>query len=114
MRDWLYVEDHADALLLVVEKGERWGAVLQYRRQQRTDGIIDLVRTTLRASGRTLRPEAERRYDRSDQFRRPIVRAMTLRYAIDASTRIRDELGWQPSVTVEEGLAAHRRLVSRQ
>jgi dTDP-glucose 4,6-dehydratase len=27
-----------------------------------------------------------------------------LRYAIDA-TRIRDELGWQPSVTVEEGLA---------
>ena len=27
-----------------------------------------------------------------------------LRYAIDAS-RIRDELGWQPSVTVEEGLA---------
>ena len=27
-----------------------------------------------------------------------------LRYAIDAS-RIRDELGWSPSVTVEEGLA---------
>jgi hypothetical protein len=27
-----------------------------------------------------------------------------LRYAIDA-TRIRDELGWEPSVTVEEGLA---------
>jgi dTDP-D-glucose 4,6-dehydratase len=34
VRDWLYVEDHADALLLVVEKGEA-GAELQHRRQQR-------------------------------------------------------------------------------
>jgi dTDP-glucose 4,6-dehydratase len=34
VRDWLYVEDHADALLLVLRKG-RAGPQLQHRRQQR-------------------------------------------------------------------------------
>jgi dTDP-D-glucose 4,6-dehydratase len=35
VRDWLYVEDHADALLLV-SKRANW-AQLQYRRQQRAE-----------------------------------------------------------------------------
>ena len=34
VRDWLYVEDHADALLTVVHAG-RGGPVLQYRRRER-------------------------------------------------------------------------------
>ncbi len=34
VRDWLYVEDHADALILVAEKG-RVGENLQHRRLER-------------------------------------------------------------------------------
>jgi dTDP-glucose 4,6-dehydratase len=33
VRDWLYVEDHADALLLVVEQGAAWPQ-LQHRRRE--------------------------------------------------------------------------------
>jgi nucleoside-diphosphate-sugar epimerase len=51
VRDWLYVEDHADALLLVVEKGEG-GPQLQYRRQQRAPEHRPRAHH-LRAAGRT-------------------------------------------------------------
>mgnify|MGYP002714689707 CR=1 FL=1 len=99
VRDWLYVEDHADALLLVVEKG-------QIGRSYNIGGEnearnIDLVRTICAHMDR-LRPDAAP-HDRLITFvtDRP---GHDRRYAIDP-TRIREELGWRPSVTVEEGLA---------
>lgn len=98
VRDWLYVEDHADALLLVLEKG-------QIGRSYNIGGEneaknIDLVRMICAHMDR-LRPEAAP-HDRLITFvsDRP---GHDRRYAIDPS-RIRDELGWRPSVTVEEGL----------
>jgi dTDP-glucose 4,6-dehydratase len=99
VRDWLYVEDHADALLLVLEKG-------QIGRSYNIGGEnearnIDLVRTICRLLD-DRRPQGGP-HDRLIAFvaDRP---GHDLRYAIDPS-RIREELGWRPSVTLEEGLA---------
>jgi dTDP-glucose 4,6-dehydratase len=98
IRDWLYVEDHARALLTVIEAGKVGRAYNIGGDSERTN--LELVRA-LCAILDELRPAAQ-----------PYVRLITFvedrpghdaRYAIDAS-RIRDELGWAPSVTLEEGL----------
>ncbi|REC57815.1 dTDP-glucose 4,6-dehydratase [Rhodosalinus sediminis] len=99
VRDWLYVEDHAEALLTVVAQGT----------PGRTYNIgggnearnIDLVRMICRLLD--ARRPAGALHERLIDFvaDRP---GHDLRYAIDA-TRITEELGWRPSVTLEEGLA---------
>ncbi|MBM9593905.1 dTDP-glucose 4,6-dehydratase [Roseitranquillus sediminis] len=99
VRDWLYVEDHADALLLVLEKGRTGRNYNIGGENERRN--IDLVRTICRLLD-DRRPDAAP-HERLIEFvtDRP---GHDARYAIDPS-RIRDELGWRPSVTVEEGLA---------
>jgi len=98
IRDWLYVEDHADALLLVLEKGQLGRSYNIGGENERRN--IDLVRTIC-ALLDEMAPKATA-YDDQITFvtDRP---GHDARYAIDPS-RIRDELGWRPSVTVEEGL----------
>ncbi|HSF64638.1 MAG TPA: dTDP-glucose 4,6-dehydratase [Paracoccaceae bacterium] len=99
VRDWLYVEDHADALLLVLEQGPV-GRSYNIGGENEARNI-DLVRTICRLLD-DRRPQAAP-HDRLITFvaDRP---GHDLRYAIDP-TRIREELGWRPSVTLEEGLA---------
>ena len=99
IRDWLYVEDHADALLLVVEKGALGRSYNIGGENERTN--LDLVKT-LCAILDQKRPRSEGSYADLITFvtDRP---GHDARYAIDPS-RIRTELGWRPSVTVEEGL----------
>ncbi len=98
VRDWLFVEDHADALLLVAEKGENGRSYNIGGENERRN--IDLVRTIC-ALMDEMHP-AGAPHDRLITFvtDRP---GHDARYAIDPS-RIREELGWRPSVTVEEGL----------
>ncbi|NVO25760.1 GDP-mannose 4,6-dehydratase, partial [Donghicola mangrovi] len=99
IRDWLYVEDHADALLLVVEKGEVGRSYNIGGENERTN--LELVKT-LCAILDQARPKASGSY--ADQITFVTDRpGHDARYAIDP-TRIRTELGWRPSVTVEEGL----------
>jgi len=99
VRDWLYVEDHADALLLVVEKGELGRSYNVGGENERSN--LELVKT-LCAILDEKQPKNEGSY--ADQIifvtDRP---GHDARYAIDP-TRIREELGWRPSVTVDEGL----------
>ena len=99
VRDWLYVEDHADALLTVLEKGAL-GRTYNIGGENEAKNI-DLVRTIC-AELDKLRPEGAP-HERLISFvtDRP---GHDRRYAIDPE-RIRTELGWRPSVTVEEGLA---------
>lgn len=98
IRDWLYVEDHADALLLVVQKGAVGRSYNIGGENERRN--IDLVRTICAILDRK-RPKA-RPY--ADQITFVTDRpGHDARYAIDP-TRIREELGWRPRVTVEEGL----------
>jgi len=98
VRDWLYVEDHADALLLALEKGAPGRSYNVGGENERTN--IDLI-NTICAILDEKRP-ANRPYSSLITYvtDRP---GHDARYAIDP-TRIRDELGWRPSVTVEEGL----------
>ena len=99
IRDWLYVEDHADALLLVLEKGALGRSYNIGGENERTN--LELVRT-LCAILDDLRPKAAGSY--ADQITFVTDRpGHDARYAIDPA-RIRKELGWSPSVTVEEGL----------
>ena len=98
VRDWLYVEDHADALLTVLERGAL-GRSYNIGGENEAKNI-DLVRTIC-AHMDELHPAGAPHAD--------LITFVTdrpghdRRYAIDP-TRIRDELGWRPSVTVEEGL----------
>jgi dTDP-glucose 4,6-dehydratase len=98
VRDWLYVEDHAEALLLVLARGQPGRSYAIGGENERRN--IDLVRTIC-ALMDEMHP-AGAPHDRLITFvtDRP---GHDARYAIDP-TRIREELGWRPSVTVEEGL----------
>ena len=98
VRDWLYVEDHADALLCVLEKGAL-GRSYNIGGENEARNI-DLVRTIC-ATLDELRPS---NHPYADQISFVTDRpGHDLRYAIDPS-RIRQELGWRPSVTLAEGL----------
>ena len=99
VRDWLYVEDHADALLTVLAKGQV-GRTYNIGGENEAKNI-DLVRMICAELDR-LRPDGAP-HDRLITFvtDRP---GHDRRYAIDPA-RIRTELGWRPSVTLAEGLA---------
>ncbi|MDG1803200.1 MAG: dTDP-glucose 4,6-dehydratase, partial [Paracoccaceae bacterium] len=99
IRDWLYVEDHADALLLVLEQGAVGRNYNIGGENERTN--LELVKTLCAILDR-LRPRDMGSYTDLITFvtDRP---GHDARYAIDPA-RIRDELGWRPSVTVEGGL----------
>jgi dTDP-glucose 4,6-dehydratase len=99
VRDWLYVEDHADALLTVLTRGDVGRTYNIGGENERRN--IDRVRTICAILDEK-RPKATAYADQITFVTdRP---GHDLRYAIDP-TRIRTELGWRPSVTVEEGLA---------
>jgi len=99
IRDWLYVEDHADALLLVATKGALGRSYNIGGENERTN--LQLVQTICAILDR-LQPLDSGSYADLITFvaDRP---GHDARYAIDPA-RIREELGWRPSVSVEEGL----------
>lgn len=98
-RDWLYVEDHADAIDLVFHKGENSetyniGGFNEWQN-------IDLVKLLCSLMDKKLaRPAGTSEKLITYVKDRP---GHDLRYAIDAS-KINKQLGWRPSVTFEEGL----------
>jgi dTDP-glucose 4,6-dehydratase len=98
VRDWLFVEDHADALLTVLARG-RVGRSYNIGGENEAQNI-DLVRKICRLLD-AARPAAAP-HERLIAFveDRP---GHDLRYAIDPA-RIRAELGWRPSVTLDDGL----------
>jgi dTDP-glucose 4,6-dehydratase len=98
VRDWLYVEDHADALLNVVAKGELGRTYNIGGENEATNlELVNMICALLD----DLRPSAKPYAD--------LITFVTdrpghdQRYAIDP-TRIRNELKWRPSVTLEQGL----------
>lgn len=91
VRDWLHVEDHCSAIDLVIHKGKNGEVYNIGGNNEKTN--LEIVQTILKELGKS---EVLIRYveDRLGHDKR---------YAIDAS-KIRKELGWEPSYTVEEGL----------
>ncbi len=100
VRDWLYVDDHAEALLLVLEKGIT-GRSYNIGGENECSNL-ELVRMICGILDR-LRPRDAGQYADLITFV-PDRPGHDARYAIDP-IRLRTELGWRPSVTLEEGLA---------
>jgi len=100
VRDWLHVDDHASALLLVATNGRPGRSYNIGGRNERSNlTVVEAVCDTLdrlapRAGGRPRRDLIRFVADRPGH---------DLRYAIDAS-RIENELGWQAEETFETGL----------
>lgn len=99
VRDWLYVEDHAEALILVATKG-RLGETYNIGGDAEAQNI-EIVRKICAILDER-RPDGAP-HDQLITFvaDRP---GHDFRYAIDAG-KIKAELGWTPSVTLDEGLA---------
>lgn len=100
VRDWLYVEDHAAALLAILARGRVGETYLVGGGAERRN--IDVVERLCALLDEALPSSPHRPHARLIRFveDRP---GHDLRYAIDAS-RTRNELGWRPRVTFEEGL----------
>jgi len=101
VRDWLYVEDHCDALLTVLERGAVGETYAIGGNNEKTN--IEIVGTLCDLLDRLAPPLA------TGAARRSLIRFVKdrpghdRRYAIDAG-KIRDRLGWAPAVTFEEGI----------
>jgi dTDP-glucose 4,6-dehydratase len=102
VRDWLHVEDHAEALMTVLTRGRTGETYNVGGDSERTN--IDVVRAICGLLDGMLPESPNRPHDRLIEFvtDRP---GHDARYAIDAS-KIRGELGWRPRHTFEHGLAA--------
>ena len=102
IRDWLHVEDHAEALLLVLRKGRPGETYNIGGNAERTN--IEVVRRICALLDEMLPRSPHRPHD-------GLVRFVTdrpghdARYAIDAS-KIQKELGWTPRHDFDEGLRA--------
>lgn len=101
IRDWLHVEDHCEALALVLERGQPGGTWNIGGGSGRTNmeavgavcSLLDELRP--RADGRSYLEQIRHVEDRAGH---------DFRYATDFS-RITRELGWRPRRRFEEGLA---------
>ncbi len=100
VRDWLYVEDHARAIDVIFHKGKigdtyNIGGLNEWRN-------IDLIKLIIK--------EVDKQLGRKEGTSEKLITYVTdraghdLRYAID-STKLKRELGWQPSLQFKEGIA---------
>lgn len=101
VRDWLYVLDHVDAINAVLARGEPGQVYNIGGSSERTN--LQVVHAICDALD-------QRRPQKNAPSRRELVQYVTdrpghdRRYAIDSS-KLSRELGWQPSVDFEQGLA---------
>ena len=99
VRDWLWVKDHADAIDVIFHNG-RNGETYNIGGNNEWKNI-DLIHALCKIMDKKL--------DRAEGNSAGLIEYVTdraghdLRYAIDAN-KIKNELGWEPSINFEEGL----------
>lgn len=99
IRDWLHVEDHCEAIHLVLTKGKVGETYCIGGNSEKSN--IEVVRTIC-AILDELRPHADGKYENLIQFVTDRL-GHDFRYAIDC-TKIKTELGWQPKHNFKDGL----------
>ncbi len=99
VRDWLYVDDHADALLCVVEKGKPGETYNIGGNNERSN--LELVKTLCNLMDERQPGEAPHQSLIKFVADRP---GHDRRYAVNAG-KIKRDLGWTPSVHADEGFA---------
>lgn len=99
IRDWLYVNDHARAIDLIYHKGKlgdtyNIGGFNEWKN-------IDLIKVLIKTVDKLL----ERKEGASDNLITYVTDRLghDYRYAIDSS-KLKNELGWEPSLQFEEGI----------
>ena len=99
VRDWLFVNDHARAIDVIFHKG-KLGATYNIGGFNEWKNI-DLIKVMIKTVDRLL--------GREEGTSEKLITYVTdraghdLRYAID-STKLKEELGWQPTLQFEEGI----------
>ncbi|HMT27911.1 MAG TPA: dTDP-glucose 4,6-dehydratase [Bacteroidia bacterium] len=100
VRDWLWVEDHASAIDVIFHNGEPGETYnIGGNNEWSNINLVNLLCTVM--DQKLGRPEGESRKlitfvkDRAGH---------DMRYAIDSS-KLKKELGWEPSITFEQGLS---------
>lgn len=99
IRDWLYVEDHARAIDVVFHNGKLGDTYNIGGFNEWTN--IDLIKVICKVMDKKL--------GRAEGSSEKLISYVTdraghdMRYAID-STKLKEELGWEPSLQFEEGI----------
>ena len=99
VRDWLYVEDHARAIDLILHKGKVADTynIGGFNEWKNIDIIHVLIKTVDRLLGREEGEDLNLITHVTDRM------GHDMRYAID-SRKLQRELGWEPSLQFEEGI----------
>jgi len=121
IRDWLYVEDHTEALYTVLTQGRvgetyNIGGNNEQTNLDLIKQICAILEEEIKSSGVLHKPPSAIGTDQSSAISHPSSKSFEdlitfvtdrpghdMRYAID-STKIRDELGWEPKEDFESGL----------
>lgn len=99
VRDWLFVNDHARAIDLIFHKGKLGETynIGGFNEWKNIDLIKVIIRTVDKMLGRKVGSSNKLITYVKDRA------GHDLRYAIDSS-KLKDELGWEPSLQFEEGI----------
>ena len=103
IRDWLYVDDHVEALLTVLKKGSVGNTYnIGGNNEKRNIDVVKVICDILDELASSKRPKTIKSFRELIKFvkDRP---GHDKRYAIDAS-KIQKDLGWKPKETFESGI----------